>query len=104
MKIEKLTLKNFRNIRDVTFYPDKTLNFLVGPNGQGKTSFIEAIGLLSTLRSFRDSKTISMIQWDEMDSQVGCTLISEDEGSGDWKTELKVMLEKGILNSQERFL
>ena len=101
MKVEKLTLKNFRNVQEATFLPDRTLNFLVGSNGQGKTSFLEAIGILSTLRSFRDSKTPSLIRWESLTSQISCTLSSEDKNLGDWKTELKVSLQKSPSDAQK---
>jgi len=44
--IEKLRVKNFRCLRDVEV-PLGPLNFLIGPNNTGKSSFIEAIEVLS---------------------------------------------------------
>ena len=87
MRVQQLTLRGFRNIREQTLVPDKHLNFLLGANGQGKTSFIEALGYLSTLRSFRGSKSHEVINWGENDSEIVSTLLDD---SGDWKTELKV--------------
>ena len=103
MKVKKLTLRNFRNIREEVFTPDAHLNFLLGSNGQGKTSFLEAIGYLSTLRSFRDSKTDDVIQYGQTFSEITCELVPEistnhpgDNSDGDnlWKTELKVVFQK----------
>ena len=65
MKVQYLSLKNFRNVEETVFKPDPGLNVLVGLNGQGKTSIIEAISLLATLRSFRDSKIFNLI-WSNM--------------------------------------
>jgi DNA replication and repair protein RecF len=90
MKVEKLTLRNFRNIKDATFFPETNVNFLVGANGQGKTSFIEALGFLSTLRSFRESKTPNVIQWGTTRSEISCSLSSHSEISGEWRTHLRV--------------
>jgi len=89
MKVNELRLKNFRNIEDVCFYPDKNLNILLGENGQRKTSLIESLGLLATLKSFRDSKAHALIRWGTDEGQVSCR-ISE----GDWNTDLKVTLNK----------
>ncbi|MBM4034704.1 MAG: hypothetical protein FJ291_23415 [Planctomycetes bacterium] len=44
--IEKLRVRNFRCLRDVEV-PLGPLNFLVGPNNTGKSSFLDAIELLS---------------------------------------------------------
>lgn len=90
MKIEQLTLQNFRNVRQSTFRPSPHVNFLVGQNGQGKTSFIEAIGYLSLLRSFRESKTPSVIQWGTTESQISCLLSKEDPVNSVWQTRLKI--------------
>ncbi len=103
MKIERLTLRNFRNIREETFRPDGKLNFLLGANGQGKTSFLEAIGFLSTLRSFRGAKTDEVINFESDFAEIICDLSPElstnhpgDNSSGDnmWKTELKVVFHR----------
>lgn len=102
MKVESLHLKNFRNIRDSVFYPDRRVNFLVGPNGQGKTSYIEAIGFLSTLRSFRDSKITSVIQWEAQNSEITAVLSSDHEALTDqWRTELGVRFEWTDLTHQK---
>ena len=81
MKVEKLTLRNFRNIEESVLEPDPQLNFLVGANGQGKTSFLEALGFLATLRSFRGSKAGEVIRWGSQASDVLCTI-----GESSWKT------------------
>ncbi|MDR3607492.1 MAG: DNA replication/repair protein RecF [Oligoflexia bacterium] len=90
MRIQKLTLRNFRNVRDASFEPSPYLNFLVGKNGQGKTSFLEAIGYLATLRSFRGSKTQEVIRWDSQDAEVVCKLGLDSSDKEKWETLLKV--------------
>jgi DNA replication and repair protein RecF len=85
MLVQRLTIREFRNIRETSFFPDPRLNVLVGANGQGKTSILEALGYLATLRSFRDSKTLEVIRYDQAASEVSCAL-----GEGDWQTDLKV--------------
>lgn len=43
MYVEKLTLKNYRGIRDLTIDFDRRLNVFVGDNGCGKTTILDAI-------------------------------------------------------------
>src|SRR4051794_26201362 len=93
MKVERLTLRNFRNIEEATLEPDSKLNFLVGANGQGKTSFLEAMGFVGTLRSFRGSKTPEVVRWGSNAGEIHCTLASDgsaEDGFEPWKTDLKL--------------
>ncbi len=92
MKVDSLTLRNFRNIRESTYRPSPQLNFLLGRNGQGKTSFLEAIGFLSSLRSFRGSKSNEVIRWNESLAEIECDI----GAASDWKTSLKVVFERDI--------
>lgn len=78
MRVERLRLQNFRNIRDSEFNPAEGLNFIIGSNGQGKTSFLEALGFMATLRSFRGSKSAEIIRWGELKAQVECSLKIQD--------------------------
>ncbi len=90
-KVRKLSLRNFRNIRETEFQPDPQLNFLVGLNGQGKTSVLESLGYIATLRSFRGSKAPEVIHRDSNEAEVRCEIAAPPEKYGDeWKTELKV--------------
>jgi|GEM_PF-485531 len=106
MKIRRLTLRNFRNISEETFCPDGGLNFLLGRNGQGKTSFLEAMAYLATLRSFRGAKTDEVIQFEKDFAEIICDISPEistnlstevcgyNGGDNLWKTELKVVFHK----------
>jgi DNA replication and repair protein RecF len=55
-------LTDFRGYHeaDVTF--DAGLTAVVGPNGQGKTNLLEAVGYLATLGSFRGAPTDALIR------------------------------------------
>jgi DNA replication and repair protein RecF len=55
MKIKSLSLKNFRNHKDL--FLEFTNDFVVfhGPNAMGKTNLIEALYFLSLFKSFRDA-------------------------------------------------
>ncbi|MFZ4115434.1 MAG: DNA replication/repair protein RecF [Chthoniobacterales bacterium] len=51
--LTRLTLRNFRCFSSKTLEPAPGLNFLVGPNAQGKTSLLEAACVLLRLKSPR---------------------------------------------------
>lgn len=53
MRITRLTIRDLRNLQPLTLDPNAGLNLIVGRNGAGKTSLLEAIHLLAYGRSFR---------------------------------------------------
>ena len=65
MKIIRLNLSGFRNLKDVEFFTDEGINVIYGENGQGKTNIIEAIWLFTGFKSFRTRKNSEMIPYDE---------------------------------------
>ena len=52
MHVRTLELAGFRSYPSLSFTPDPGLNVLIGPNGHGKTSLLEAIHVLIAGRSF----------------------------------------------------
>lgn len=60
MSVVKLTTQNFRNLdaSSIDFHPQ--LNFIVGDNGSGKSSLLEALFFLGHGKSFRTSKADSL--------------------------------------------
>lgn len=65
MLFEQVRLYNFRCYSELEIEPDPRFNVVIGLNGQGKTSLLEAIGLLSFLRSFRHAKNAEMLRLNE---------------------------------------
>lgn len=65
MYLKKLTLKNFRNYKDVSleFNSDKVL--FIGKNAQGKTNLLESVFFLSNLDSFRAKTDSELVKWGE---------------------------------------
>src|SRR5690606_41207203 len=53
MRLSRLEIRRLRRLADVALLPGPGLNWLVGDNGAGKTSVLEAIHLLAYGRSFR---------------------------------------------------
>ena len=61
MYINKLIIKNFRNIDECHIEPNNKINFIYGKNAQGKTNLIETIYYSSLFKSFRTNKNINLI-------------------------------------------
>lgn len=61
MSVAKLVTQNFRNLHGATinFHPE--LNFVVGDNGSGKSSLLEALFFLGHGKSFRTSKVDALV-------------------------------------------
>lgn len=53
MKVDWLSLLDYRSYPSLDWHPDPGVNLLIGGNGAGKTNLLEAVSYLSTLRSFR---------------------------------------------------
>ena len=53
MSLEKLVINQFRNINSASLTFNNKINLIVGANGSGKTSLLEAIYFLGLGRSFR---------------------------------------------------
>ncbi len=68
MYITKLHLANFRNYAQADLTLDRGLNILIGENAQGKSNLLEAIYLLSTLRSSRASSDADLVRRDVLDT------------------------------------
>ncbi|MBD3360212.1 DNA replication/repair protein RecF [Candidatus Peregrinibacteria bacterium] len=81
MKITKLQLENFRNYKSFSYdFPkQKNLTVLIGPNGKGKTNFLESIYILSLGKSFRTLIQEDLIEWSMDYMRCNCEIISSNE-------------------------
>ncbi len=70
MHLELLEVTALRNLLQLSLQPHPRLNFIVGANGSGKTSILEAISLLSTGHSFRSREIKKVISYDHTDLLV----------------------------------
>ncbi len=61
MKLAQLRLQGIRNIQDLEIPCQEGIHYIYGDNGQGKTSILESIYILSNLKSFRESDLKSVI-------------------------------------------
>ncbi len=69
MKINNLSIENFRNIENLCLSPCEGVNIIYGENGQGKTNIMEAIWLFTGDKSFRGAGDQNMINLYIKDNQ-----------------------------------
>ncbi|ARG96204.1 DNA replication and repair protein RecF [Legionella micdadei] len=62
MILAQLQIQNLRNIHSLRFNLHPHLNIIVGPNGSGKTSFLESIYLLGSGHSFRTREITPLVR------------------------------------------
>ena len=62
MFVSHLSLRDFRSYAEVDLELEPGVNALVGPNGQGKTNLVEAIGYVATLKSHRVASDNALIR------------------------------------------
>ena len=81
MKLTNLKLENFRNYSKFNYdFPEnKDLIVIVGPNGTGKTNFLEAIYLLSLGKSFRSSVHDDLVSWENEYLRCSASAQIDDE-------------------------
>ncbi len=74
MQISKLSLRDFRNHKNLvlSFLPGATT--IVGPNGKGKTNIVEAVHYLATLSSHRVSQDGPLIHSGSTTAQIAATV------------------------------
>jgi len=70
MSISRLSVTNLRNIGSVELLPCPAVNLIVGANGSGKTSLLEAIYLLGRARSFKTNKSSVFVRQGESQATV----------------------------------
>ncbi|MDQ1599571.1 MAG: replication and repair protein RecF [Actinomycetota bacterium] len=62
MRVAHLSLRDFRSYTEVELPLDAGVTALIGPNGQGKTNLVEAVGYLATLGSHRVAQDAPLVR------------------------------------------
>jgi DNA replication and repair protein RecF len=62
VRLAHLSLRDFRSYAEVELPLDAGVTALVGPNGQGKTNLVEAVGYLATLGSHRVAQDVPLVR------------------------------------------
>ncbi len=70
MFVERLEVRNVRNLEHVVTHFSPKLNVVVGRNGSGKTSLLEAVHLLATAKSFRTGRIPELVRHQEAEATV----------------------------------
>ena len=89
MRIEKLTIANYRNYASAEIYPGGGVNLFVGDNAQGKTNLLESVYLASVGRSARTPRWQELIKWGEKEALVRVS-VRKDIG----RDEVTIRLDK----------
>ncbi|RIY31857.1 DNA replication/repair protein RecF [Psittacicella melopsittaci] len=100
MYIKKLSLNNFRNIKSLSIAPGKHLNFITGHNGSGKTSILEAIFVLSNLKSFKVNSLNSIMQNDQEPTTIYAKVEDEFENLNDLGLKITSKQKELYLNGE----
>lgn len=91
MRLRKLTLRHFRNVGFAALEFSGRQHFLVGGNGHGKTSLLEAAGFLTALRSFRTAEQKQLVTHTQHTAAIACAVEHERQG----ETHLTIKLHHG---------
>lgn len=83
MKLRLIRLQHFRNIAaaELAFAGERM--FFLGPNGQGKTNLLEAIGYVSALRAFRPGDNRTLIEHGQPEAALAFRFEHEASGEGE---------------------
>lgn len=63
MLVRALRLRHFRNLSRIDLVPNPRFNIFSGANGQGKTNLLEALFMLSAVKSFRPQTNAELIEF-----------------------------------------
>ena len=77
MRITRIQISGFRNLKEINLIPGENFNIIYGQNAQGKTNLLEAIWISTGCRSFRNSKEKDYIGFDSDEFNINITF--EDE-------------------------
>src|SRR3989338_6841759 len=78
MRIRSLSLGHFRSYPSHRVaFGDEDVHVLLGPNGVGKTNILEAISLLSLVKSWKHAEEADIIAWGAEYYKVRAEVVSD---------------------------
>ena len=89
MQFKRISVRNYRNIEFSRLKLGSPRVFLHGPNGQGKTNMLEALGLATALRPFRTHENRVVIGPAALYSEIVYDLDHEDLGETQVRARIK---------------
>ena len=84
MYISDIALDDYRSFHHCVVHLSPGVNILVGPNGQGKTNFVEAIGYLTNFHSHRASADSALVRFAPQSAALAAR---EESASARFQTE-----------------
>ena len=78
MRLNELSIKNYRNCTDIEMNTDFDKVIIIGKNAQGKTNILESIYFLSTLKTPRTSNIKELVQFKKQDFSISCKITKSD--------------------------
>ena len=78
MKVERLCIRQFRNIEEAEMIPSAEINLLYGENAQGKTNLLEALWLFTGGHSFRGVKDAELPRFGEAQAELQGEFFTDD--------------------------
>src|SRR5262245_12994302 len=76
--LERLRVRDLRNIEQVDFEPAPRVTVISGDNGHGKTSLLEAIYFAATSRSFRTHRPAELLRHGAKVAFAGARFVEVD--------------------------
>jgi DNA replication and repair protein RecF len=98
MYVAHLNLTDFRSYAQVDLALDPGITALVGPNGQGKTNLVEAIGYAATLGSHRVPTDAAMVRSGATRAVVRARVVRELEAGNPRATLVEIEVTPGKAN------
>lgn len=86
MRFRNIRLQDFRNVGFAELSLNSPRVFLLGANGQGKSNLLEALGLVTALRSFRTQDLSALLR--KGASEYRAVYAVEDEREGEVELEI----------------
>ncbi|MFC4530879.1 DNA replication/repair protein RecF [Sphaerisporangium dianthi] len=78
MHVAHLSLTDFRSYSSVELALEPGVTAFVGPNGQGKTNLVEALGYVATLGSFRVATDAPLVRQGAMRAIIRSVVVRDD--------------------------
>ncbi|MFV0379357.1 MAG: DNA replication/repair protein RecF [Anaerorhabdus sp.] len=79
MFIKNLSLRQFRNLNNITIEFGRNYNIILGNNAQGKTNILESLFMLSTCKSHRIKEDQSLIQFNYNSCKINCNVFDDSD-------------------------
>ena len=102
MFISWLAVRDVRCYEELDFAPEPGVNVLVGDNGAGKTSVLEAIGYVGMMKSFRGVSDDALVR-----EGAGAAVIRAGVGGGATETTVETELPtdgRGLHSNASRYI